>query len=194
MPWPGTKLATARRQQPAVRIGLGYVKGINESEMEKLVAERDRGGGAWRPGDPPPATRAKRSRAAGWAGAPVRSLPRGERVAGLWSVGPRRTGCRGPAGGNLRCRSVRRRPRNSRNRRTGRGSSAEYGSIGMTWRDIRWSWPVVNWPKACCHDRRRLPAGSQLVEVAGLQVARQRPETAHGVIFILIEDEHGTST
>ena len=28
--------------------------------------------------------------------------------------------------------------------------------------------------------------------MAGLQVARQRPETAHGVIFILIEDEHGT--
>ncbi len=31
------------------------------------------------------------------------------------------------------------------------------------------------------------------VTVAGLVVARQRPETAGGVVFILLEDEHGTA-
>ena len=29
---------------PGVRIGLAYIKGANEKEMEELVAERDRGG------------------------------------------------------------------------------------------------------------------------------------------------------
>ena len=29
------------------------------------------------------------------------------------------------------------------------------------------------------------------VEVAGLAVARQRPSTANGIVFMLLEDEHG---
>jgi error-prone DNA polymerase len=32
----------------------------------------------------------------------------------------------------------------------------------------------------------------QLVEVAGMVVARQRPETAKGIVFMLLEDERGT--
>ena len=35
-----------------------------------------------------------------------------------------------------------------------------------------------------------LPHGSQ-VEVAGMAVARQRPSTANGIVFMLLEDEHG---
>jgi error-prone DNA polymerase len=37
----------------------------------------------------------------------------------------------------------------------------------------------------------RLHSG-RVVEVAGLVVARQRPETAKGVVFMLLEDERGT--
>ena len=32
----------------------------------------------------------------------------------------------------------------------------------------------------------------ELVEVAGMVVARQRPETAKGIVFMLLEDERGT--
>ncbi len=35
-----------------------------------------------------------------------------------------------------------------------------------------------------------LPHGSQ-IEVAGMAVARQRPSTANGIVFMLLEDEHG---
>jgi error-prone DNA polymerase len=35
-----------------------------------------------------------------------------------------------------------------------------------------------------------LPHGSR-VEVAGMAVARQRPSTANGIVFMLLEDEHG---
>jgi error-prone DNA polymerase len=40
-------------------------------------------------------------------------------------------------------------------------------------------------------DLHRLPHGSQ-VRIGGLVVARQRPATASGVTFLLLEDEHGT--
>jgi len=41
-------------------------------------------------------------------------------------------------------------------------------------------------------DLARLPDRSR-VEVAGLVVARQRPATAKGILFMLLEDEHGTA-
>jgi error-prone DNA polymerase len=40
-------------------------------------------------------------------------------------------------------------------------------------------------------DLERVEDGSE-VEVAGMVVARQRPETANGIVFILLEDERGT--
>jgi error-prone DNA polymerase len=39
-------------------------------------------------------------------------------------------------------------------------------------------------------DLRRVPHGAR-VAVAGLAVARQRPATANGIVFMLLEDEHG---
>jgi error-prone DNA polymerase len=35
-----------------------------------------------------------------------------------------------------------------------------------------------------------LPNGAQ-IEIAGLAIARQRPSTANGIVFMLLEDEHG---
>jgi error-prone DNA polymerase len=40
-------------------------------------------------------------------------------------------------------------------------------------------------------DLDRVEDGSE-VEVAGMVVARQRPETAKGIVFMLLEDERGT--
>src|SRR5205814_8149202 len=40
-------------------------------------------------------------------------------------------------------------------------------------------------------DLDRLPHGRR-IRVGGMVVARQRPGTANGVVFILLEDEHGT--
>jgi len=47
-------------------------------------------------------------------------------------------------------------------------------------------------PKAViCSDRLTTLEHNTTVEVAGLVVARQRPETAHGTVFVLLEDERG---
>jgi error-prone DNA polymerase len=42
-----------------------------------------------------------------------------------------------------------------------------------------------------CSDLERLPHETP-VRIGGLVVARQRPGTAKGIVFILLEDEHGT--
>jgi len=70
---------------------------------------------------------------------------------------------------------------------------ADYGSAGLT---------VGTHPLALL--RERLPAGAvssadlerlphgRRVQVGGLVVARQRPGTAKGIVFLLLEDEFGT--
>jgi len=45
-------------------------------------------------------------------------------------------------------------------------------------------------PARSC-DLERIEDGT-VVEVAGMVVARQRPETANGIVFMLLEDERGT--
>jgi error-prone DNA polymerase len=44
---------------------------------------------------------------------------------------------------------------------------------------------------ATSQDLATLPHGTR-VKAGGLVVARQRPGTANGIVFILLEDEHGT--
>ncbi len=189
--WPGGRV---RPGGPAVRIGLGYVKGTNEREIADLIAERDRGGRFRSLGNLTsrrPLSRPDLERLA-WAGA-LRSLPRSGRVAGLWNVGLSATPPSTRDGRQLalpfEADAVPDLPEPQDWARV----KAEYDSIGMTLeghpmklarRDLPGS--VLPTSKASARPDR------SWVEVAGLQVARQRPETARGVIFILIEDEFGT--
>ena len=70
---------------------------------------------------------------------------------------------------------------------------ADYSSTGMTTRAhpialLRGRLP----PEAVrSRDLEGLPHASR-VKIGGLVVARQRPGTANGIVFILLEDEHGT--
>jgi error-prone DNA polymerase len=69
---------------------------------------------------------------------------------------------------------------------------ADYASTGVTLEEhpmevVR---PQVNRPLVLTSDLERTPDGSQLA-VGGLVVARQRPATARGVVFMLLEDERG---
>ncbi|MCB0827881.1 MAG: error-prone DNA polymerase [Solirubrobacterales bacterium] len=179
---------------PAVRIGLAYIKGATGAEMERLVAERDRGGPYLDLGDlgaRMPLRRQELEQLA-WAGA-LRSLPRGERVSGLWNVGllPHH-----PASDGSRQLSLPFEPADppelhepeSWNR-----VRAEYGTIGMTLEGHPMALVRAQLPETVrtTVEAQRLNDRSR-TEVAGLQVARQRPETANGVIFVLIEDEYGT--
>ncbi len=209
----------AQGREPAVQIGLGYVKGVAEDDAKALVAERERGGTYADLADL--ASRSGVGRVGlerlAWAGACEslgvvagetrsdghRAAPRREE---LWRLGVAR--------GGERRRSVSRDP----DGRLSRGSEhvqlalplplpmppelrpldswerivADYASTGVTLSEhpmevIR---PRVGRDLTLTAELEAARDGSRLA-IAGLVVARQRPATANGVVFMLLEDESG---
>ena len=182
----------------AVRLGMGYVGGVKEGEVRAMVAERD-SGGAWRSlGD-----LAGRSGASAetlgrlaWAGA-CDSLVEGpvedRRRQALWTLGVAVPGTSVQDGTQLALPLEPHDGPELRALSAWERMLADYGSTGVTLRehplelmrpglpgDLRTSTQLESHP----HGRR--------VRVAGLVVARQRPATAKGIMFMLLEDEHGT--
>src|SRR5205085_12651083 len=70
---------------------------------------------------------------------------------------------------------------------------ADYGSTNVTLREhpLELMRPDLAERIVTSRDLRVIRHGAR-VEAAGLVVARQRPATARGVTFMLLEDEHGT--
>jgi error-prone DNA polymerase len=70
---------------------------------------------------------------------------------------------------------------------------ADYGSTGVTLHEhpLQLMRPSLPGDLRSSRELERHPHGRR-VRVAGLVVARQRPATAKGVTFMLLEDEHGT--
>ncbi len=190
--------AHCRVEGPAVRMGLGYVNGVREQEIRAMVAEREEGG-AWRSlGD-----LAARSGASAdtlgklaWAGACdelALGPSAGRRRQALWTLGVAVPGVpvadgtqlalplEPHAGPELRALSAWER------------MLADYGSTGVTLREhpLELMRPVL---PADLRTSAELEQGrhGRRVRVAGLVIARQRPATAKGVTFMLLEDELGT--
>jgi error-prone DNA polymerase len=192
----------------SVRIGLGYVKGVREHEVKALVAARKEGG-LFR-GLADLASRAGSSGASlellAWAGA-CDSLALGEagdslalgersgasRRVALWQLGVAAPGRAVPGGVQLALPLDLPAPPELRELSPWDSMAADYATSGLT---------VHSHPLALL--RERLPAelvtsrelevlehGTR-VELAGLVVARQRPGTAGGMVFVLLEDEFGT--
>ena len=205
--------AVHRRRTARVRLGLGYVKDVADAEMRELVAERERGGRyrslgelAARSGVPPGDARAARlvgrlrraprrqrsarsaslwqlgiaapAHRAGELGAatPAERAPEGARHAARAAAGA----ARGPAPAPARSlaaadRRLLHQRRDDRRPRDGGPARAPHA--------CRCSPPAPS--------STRLPLGCE-VAVAGLVIARQRPGTANGTMFLLFEDEFGT--
>ncbi len=208
-------------EQGAVRIGLGYVRGVRERECDELVAARRAGGRFRSLADL--ASRAGSSASSlemlAWAGAcdslarqarqarqvdggsvgrldagSVRQAGSGSvRRATLWQLGVATPGVNVPGGIQLALAFDLPAAPKLRALSGWESMLADYGSTGLT---------VSSHPLALLRDR--LPAGASSsrdlemvkhgarVQVGGLVVARQRPGTANGVVFVLLEDEHGT--
>jgi error-prone DNA polymerase len=191
---PGNRGAPGR-----VRIGLGYVRGVREQEVAQLVAARHASGRFVGLSDL--ASRAGSSGSSlellAWSGA-CDSLVEGanagsaRRVA-LWQLGVAGPGRKVPGGVQLALPLDLPAPPALRGLSGWEAMLADYGTTGLT---------TDTHPLALL--RARLPAGSvtsrdletldhgRRVRVGGLVVARQRPGTANGIVFALLEDEHGT--
>ncbi|MDQ6747043.1 MAG: error-prone DNA polymerase, partial [Candidatus Dormibacteraeota bacterium] len=192
-------------ERHAVRIGLGYVRGVREQDVRELVAARERGGSfrnladlASRPG-----TGSAALELLAWSGAcdslidsQVAGVPtrRGlaRRVA-LWQLGVAAPGRSVPGGTQLALPLDLPSPPRLRPLSAWDSMIADYGTTGLTVEDhpmslLRERMPVGT---VTCDELERLPHGSH-VKVGGLVVARQRPGTAKGIVFLLLEDEFGT--
>jgi error-prone DNA polymerase len=181
----------------AVRIGLGYITGLKEEDARVLVTERERRGAYADLADL--ASRSGASDAAlellAWAGAceGIGGQDGLRRREDLWRLGVARGGERLgepiqlslplpiPAAPSLRELDSWER------------LVADYGSTGIAIAEHPMSIlrPGLERGIRTSADLDRAPDRGRL-EVAGMVVARQRPATAHGVVFMLLEDELGT--
>ena len=180
-----------------VRIGLGYVKGVKKEEMEALVAERERGGPykgiaelASRAGAGLPSL----ERLA-WAGA-LDGIPAGsedDRREALWRVGV--TGAGRLTGSGTQLALPMEPPKPPELEPLGEWGRliADYRSTGMSVEKhpMKLLRPGLDPKLVRSSDLARLDDGSS-IEIAGMVTARQRPETANGITFMLLEDERGS--
>jgi error-prone DNA polymerase len=195
----------------AVRIGLGYVNGVREEEVGTVVSEREQSGIYSSLADL--ASRAGIGRDGlerlAWAGA-CGSLDL-DSAAG--AGGREEAADRSPGNGAGRRRDLWRLGLAGRDRaRPGQLSLplplpepprlreldewetivADYASTGVTLGEhpLALMRPGLGSGLATSGELVRQPDGAT-VEVAGMVVARQRPATARGVVFMLLEDEEG---
>ncbi len=187
-----------------VRVGLGYVRGVREQEVGALVSARGEGGRfrsladlASRAG-----TGAPSLELLAWSGAcdslVARSAPLVagsglERRLALWQLGVATPGRSVPGGVQLALPLDLPAPPRLRELSEWDSMLADYGSTGMTVRAHPIGLLRDRLPSdaVTSRDLAALEHGTR-VRVGGLVVARQRPGTANGVVFILLEDEHGT--
>jgi error-prone DNA polymerase len=179
-----------------VRIGLGYVKGVRREEMEMLVAERERGGDYGGIAD-----LASRSGAGiaslerlAWAGA-LDGLPTGsgeERREALWSVGVTANGRGGARRTQLALPLEPPEPPPLDPLGDWGELIADFRSTGIAFgkHPMELMRPGLDPALLRSGELERAEDGSA-VKVAGMVVARQRPGTAKGIVFMTLEDEHG---
>jgi len=180
-----------------VRIGLGYVKGVKKEEMEALVSERERGGPyggiaelASRSGAGLPSL----ERLA-WGGA-LDGIPagsEGDRREALWRVGVTAAGQIGGNGTQLALPMEPPAPPELQPLGEWGKLIADYRATGLTVgkHPLKLLRPDLAPWLARSTDLARIDDGAT-VEIAGMVTARQRPETANGITFMLLEDERGS--
>ena len=175
-----------------VRIGLGYVLGVRRDEVEALVAARGERGPFRSLADL--ASRAGAGRPAleklAWAGA-CDALG-GSRRTALWQLGVAAPGERVRSGTQLALPLDVPAAPALRTLDPWEGMVADYATTGLTLgpHPLALLRPrLAN--TVTCDDLPRLPHETP-VRIGGLVVARQRPGTAKGIVFILLEDEFGT--
>jgi error-prone DNA polymerase len=186
-------IAECRVEGGAVRMGLGYVAGVSAEDVKAIVAERERGG-------PFSSVESLASRCAtrvdalerlAWAGALDGLVEDGRREA-LWRLGVAAPGVR-VAGGTQLALPVEVEAPELAGLSPWERMLADYGSTRVTLREhpLELMRPGLGEDVLTSADLERTRHGAT-VRVAGMVVARQRPSTANGITFMLLEDEHGT--
>ncbi len=184
-----------------VRLGLGYIRGAAAEQVRELVKERKRGGHFRDLGDLAARTATRRGtlEQLAWSGA-CDSLVKNRREA-LWQLGVAAPGELVQEAAFQLALPIE-LPKTPALRALDRWQSllADYTTSGVTMTDHAMAIlrPRLSVPSgadpvvlATSAQLTRLPHGCS-VAVAGMVIARQRPGTAKGTMFLLFEDEWGT--
>ncbi len=177
----------------AVRLGLGYVLGVREADVRGIVEERERGGQFTSLADLAARCSAQSDalEKLAWAGA-CDSLCSGRREA-LWLLGVSAPGVSVKGGVQLALPLDTGDSPEFKELTPWERMVADYGSTHVTLREHPLELLRPRLPEDMLSSRELEQARpGRRVRLAGLVVARQRPATAHGVTFMLLEDEHGT--
>ncbi len=181
-----------------VRIGLGYVRSVRAQEIKDLVAVREAGGRfkslsdlASRSGSSAPSLELL-----AWSGACDSLVKEGTQAArriALWQLGVATPGRKVPGGTQLALPLDLPAPPKLAGQSEWETMLADYGTTGLTTRAHPLTLLRSRLPSGAVtsRDLETLPHGRR-VQVGGLVVARQRPGTANGIVFVLLEDEYGT--
>ena len=192
--------AAAEASPPAgvVRMGLGFILGVKEEEVRALVAAREEGGAFASLADL--ASRAGAGRPSldrlAWAGA-CDSLIGGAsthaRRRALWQVGIAAPGEHVADGTQLSLPLEVPEAPALAPLVPWESMIADYATVGLTLgpHPLKLLRPTLPSDIVSIADLERLPHEAQ-VRLGGLVVARQRPGTAKGIVFLLLEDEFGT--
>ncbi len=188
-----------------VRVGLGYVKGVREQEVKELVAARHKAGCFRSLSEL--ASRAGAGTSSlellAWSGAcdslvaggdsGAESRPRSARRTALWQLGVAAPGRSVPGGVQLALPLDLPAPPELRRLTAWEAMLADYSTSGLTVHSHPLALLRTRLPDdvVSSHDLDSLEHGTR-VRTAGMVVARQRPGTANGIVFVLLEDEHGT--
>jgi error-prone DNA polymerase len=179
--------------EPDVRIGLGYVLGVREADVRGIVEERERGGAFKSPADLAARCSAQSDalEKLAWAGA-CDSLCSGRREA-LWLLGVSAPGVSVKGGVQLALPLETGDSPEFKDLNPWERMVADYGSTHVTLREHPLELLRPRLPEDMLSSKELEQAATgRRVRLAGLVVARQRPATAKGVTFMLLEDEHGT--
>jgi error-prone DNA polymerase len=181
----------------AVQVGLGYVLGVRADEVAALVEARRAGGPFGSLEDL--ASRAGAGRTAlerlAWSGA-CDALAGGDRRVALWQLGVTAPGvkARGGEGVQLALALDLPAPPPLQPLSAWDEMIADYATTGLTA-----SIHPLGLLRARLHASGAIDVGAlerlrhgERVRIGGLVIARQRPATAKGVTFLLLEDEFGT--
>jgi error-prone DNA polymerase len=188
--------AKCRLRGGAVRVGLGYVKGLGEEPAVALVGEREAGGpfgsvadlARRAPLDRPGLEALVASGACDSFGWPRRQL--------LWRLGLAPRSASAGDGGESRQLALPLEPTSETpelaEQTPWERMLADYRLTGLSvgLHPLELLRPHLPGEVLASPELEEAPHGAR-VAVAGLVVARQRPATASGVVFMLIEDEHG---
>jgi error-prone DNA polymerase len=188
--------AKCRIEDGAVRVGLGYVKGLGEKPAEELTTEREHGGAfsgvadlAQRaPLDRPALEALVSSGACDSFGWPRRQL--------LWRLGLAPRSVSAGARGANRQLALALEPTTEipdlTEQTPWERMLADYRttSLSVGLHPLELLRPHLPGEVLSSLELEDVPHRSA-VAVAGLVIARQRPATANGIVFMLLEDEHG---